>query len=366
MDPTQQSYLIVGAGMFGASTALHLRRSNPSATVTLLDRTPFPCPSAAAHDLNKIIRADYDDIFYMKLALEAQELWRTDPIYKPYYHESGMLFAENIGMGQGSIENYKTLRADFDAEMLRPEDARTRFNGIFHDAEWTGVKGCFWNPRSGWGEAHLTMKNVIQTAIDEGVTYIEATVSIISIDQSGICTGVRTEDGRELTADHTILCTGARTAKLLADSKPDKKELQMDGRMVAAAAVMCTAVIPPEKRGKFKHVPVVFNGLDHTHGSSPSVSRCKDVVTYETGLSGESIPPTADGRLKFTYEVSFTNMVYHEKSKQTISVPPEPVSQSTWSHDVPQGLKDDVLRVMKHIYGSEVEGFEIEHYRMCW
>jgi len=66
MGSTQQSYLIVGAGVFGASTALYLRQSDPSAIVTLLDQTSFPNPSAASHDLNKIIRADYDDIFYMK------------------------------------------------------------------------------------------------------------------------------------------------------------------------------------------------------------------------------------------------------------------------------------------------------------
>ena len=58
------------------------------------------------------MRADYDDIFYMKLALDAVEHWRNDPIFKDYYHESGMAFAENIGMGRGAIENYKKLGAD--------------------------------------------------------------------------------------------------------------------------------------------------------------------------------------------------------------------------------------------------------------
>ena len=72
--PAQPSFLLIGAGCFGASTALYLKRSNPSAHVTLLDRTPFPCPTAAAHDINKIIRAEYEDLSYMKLALEAQAL----------------------------------------------------------------------------------------------------------------------------------------------------------------------------------------------------------------------------------------------------------------------------------------------------
>jgi len=70
-------YLLVGAGPFGASTALHLKKTHPAAEVTFLGRAPFPCPSAAGHDLNKIIRAEYDDPLYMGLALEVAN--RPDP-----------------------------------------------------------------------------------------------------------------------------------------------------------------------------------------------------------------------------------------------------------------------------------------------
>ncbi|KAI9774044.1 MAG: hypothetical protein M1839_001929 [Geoglossum umbratile] len=346
MSSGHQSYLIVGAGAFGASTALHLRQSNPSASVTLLDRTPFPCPAAAAHDLNKIIRADYDDIFYMKLALEALEHWRNDPIYKPYYHESGALFAEDTGMGRKCIENYKTLGGEFAAEIITPEDARACFDGIFRDANWTDVKEAYYNPQSGWGEAERALRRVIEAAVDQGVIYTVATVSTISINQKGTCTGIRTEDGRELSADHTILCTGARTAKLLADSAPDREELQVGGRMVAAAAVMGAVRLTPKQIDKFRNVPVFFNCMDHTHG--------------------ETIPPTPDGLLKFISELSFTRMVYHEQLKKTISIPPDPISQNTWSQDIPLGLKQEVRRVMKHMYGMEAEGLEVETYRMCW
>lgn len=81
---------------------------------------------------------------------------------------------------------------------------------------------------------------------------------------------------------------------------------------------------------------------------------------------GESIPPTPDGLLKFTFELSFTNMEKHEKSGQIISMVPSRVSQSTWSHDVPEGLQKEVRTVIKHVYGKEVEGLEVENYRMCW
>lgn len=93
------SYLVLGAGCFGVSSALSIKRTWPSASVTLVDRTEFPCPLTAAHDLNKIICAEYEDPVYMKLAIEVQSLWRTDPILKPYYHETGILFAGIAGPG---------------------------------------------------------------------------------------------------------------------------------------------------------------------------------------------------------------------------------------------------------------------------
>lgn len=95
-----EKYLIIGSGVFGAATPLELRRRLLASQVTLLDSSPFPSPRSASADLNKIIRADYPDPFYMAMALKAQEMWRHDPIYKPYYHQTGMLYVENHGMAQ--------------------------------------------------------------------------------------------------------------------------------------------------------------------------------------------------------------------------------------------------------------------------
>lgn len=206
------------------------------------------------------MRADYDDIFYMKLALDAVEHWRNDPIFKDYYHESGMAFAENIGMGRGAIENYK-LGADVKAEIITLEDARGRFGGIFKEANWKGAKECFC-----WGEGEGALRSIIQAAIAAGAVYHEATLSTLSIDSSGICSGIETIDGGSISAHYVILCTCALTAKILADTAPKSKDLQVNGRLVTAGA--CSGIVryAPEMMGKFKKAPVFFNGLDRTHG----------------------------------------------------------------------------------------------------
>jgi sarcosine oxidase/L-pipecolate oxidase len=58
----QESILIVGAGVFGASTALHLSLGHPRCLIKLVDRGMFPNPRAASFDINKVARAGYEDI----------------------------------------------------------------------------------------------------------------------------------------------------------------------------------------------------------------------------------------------------------------------------------------------------------------
>jgi sarcosine oxidase/L-pipecolate oxidase len=61
--------IIVGAGAFGLSTALYLSQAGYT-DITVFDRaSEIPSPYSAANDLNKIIRAEYEDPFYRDLAL---------------------------------------------------------------------------------------------------------------------------------------------------------------------------------------------------------------------------------------------------------------------------------------------------------
>ncbi|KAJ2968687.1 hypothetical protein NQ176_g9057 [Zarea fungicola] len=79
------SILVIGAGIFGLSTAIHLaERGHPN--VTLLDKQPYEktlysyangCDAASA-DINKIIRSAYgSQKIYQTLSLEAIDTWNT-------------------------------------------------------------------------------------------------------------------------------------------------------------------------------------------------------------------------------------------------------------------------------------------------
>jgi sarcosine oxidase/L-pipecolate oxidase len=259
------SYLVVGAGAFGASTALQLKRSNPYANITLVDRTAFPNPSSASFDLNKIVRSDYHDIFYMKLALEAQELWRMDSLFTPHYNETGMLFAENVGKGIACMANYRLLGKDTGAKLMSVEEACTQFPE-FKNANWTGVNHAYFNPLSGWCDGQV-LSAVIQAALDLGVVYVETTVESLLLSSSGRCIGVCAQNGREFRASRVVLCAGAMTAKILADTSPDDFSLHVGARLIAAAAVSCTVRVAPDKWPKYRNSPVFANVMPHTSGS---------------------------------------------------------------------------------------------------
>lgn len=69
MDKQDSPIAIVGAGAWGLSTALHLANAGYT-NITVYERAEkIPSPYSAAWDLNKIVRAEYEDDFYTKLAL---------------------------------------------------------------------------------------------------------------------------------------------------------------------------------------------------------------------------------------------------------------------------------------------------------
>jgi sarcosine oxidase/L-pipecolate oxidase len=67
--PKDSPILIVGAGTFGLSTAYHLAKDGYTAITVLEKASSIPSALSAGFDLNKIIRAEYEDPFYADLAL---------------------------------------------------------------------------------------------------------------------------------------------------------------------------------------------------------------------------------------------------------------------------------------------------------
>ena len=276
------SYIIVGSGVFGASTALHLIRKYPDAQVTLVDRNAFTAPTrvAASWDWNKVVRADYADYEYTRLAWESRALWKEDPLFRPYYHESGIFWISATGFAQTVLDNFGRLGVNGGLYSRPVEEARKLHGGLFDDADYSGIKEVLINENSGWAEAKEALQNVIEAAVKLGVKYVEAEVATLKFENGteGACKGVVTRAGDVLEADRVILCTGAYTARLLADSAPERASLQVGDRFIAAGVTEAIAPLSDEQLEKFKDMPVAINEVPPEKGGKIGRASCRERV----------------------------------------------------------------------------------------
>lgn len=263
---SSSSVLIIGAGNFGAATALSLRKKSDKIKVTLVDTTEYPNPRAASHDINKIVRDDYPDRLYMHMLAKAMPLWRQCDLYKKWYHEVGMLRADATSFGEESIASYRDMGIKNDSELLPVDEVRRRWNGAFETANLDGVEEVLWNPNVGFAEADKALGAVVQEAVDNGVEYVVGEMSTLEFGAEGQCTGVVLRSGQTLRADKILMCTGARTAPLLAQSATDRPQLHAGDRLLATGAVSFYAKLHGEQKDKFSTIPVFKNCLPQVKG----------------------------------------------------------------------------------------------------
>ena len=97
-------FLIIGAGIFGVTTAIELCKRKHS--VALLNPGTIPHPLAESTDISKIIRMEYGtDIEYMEMVEECLPVWRewNDLFNEKLFHETGFLL-----LSQQSLDTDKT------------------------------------------------------------------------------------------------------------------------------------------------------------------------------------------------------------------------------------------------------------------
>lgn len=267
------SYLIVGAGVFGVSTAYTLIKKYPSASITIIDRDAFDADSrvAASWDWNKVVRADYDDIIYCKLALEAQDIFKTDPLYQPYFHESGIYWICRSDYAGEVIDNYRKLGRKAELSAIPVEEARKLYGGLFQDADYSGVKDVLVNRSSGWANAGDALIAVTRKCLELGVKYVVGDIETLTFDGTGACTGVKTAKGDVYNASKVILSTGAYTPRLLEQSAKasGNPNISAGDRIVAGGITTGMTTLDEESYKRFSEMPVGVQGYTAETGELP-------------------------------------------------------------------------------------------------
>ncbi|KAK2012236.1 FAD dependent oxidoreductase [Colletotrichum eremochloae] len=293
-EPAPSSILIIGSGVFGLTTAYELaqRPRYASTTITVLDRSPIPGPSqdAASVDSSRIIRADYADPAYARLAAEAQTEWRktehpSDLGAEGRYSQSGLClvadptptaasaYASSPAPSPGTV-NTNAQRAKRKAKKTSLEYVRESYNNVvslagpdgdkiirelptptaIKDFLGTPIAPGTWgyiNPLAGWADAGAAMSYLAAKVQALGrVKFVSGTATHLNYgpDRRTV-TGATLDNGEVLSADLVIVAAGAWTGRLI----------DLSGQAIATGQAVGYIDITPAELEVLRKMPVTLN-----------------------------------------------------------------------------------------------------------
>lgn len=252
------SLLVIGAGTWGSSTALHLARRGYT-NVTVLDPYPVPSAISAGNDINKIISSgqyssNKDEIEINEiLAQQAFEGWKNDPLFKPYYHDTGLLMSACTAAGLDRLGVRVRPQDDPNVVELSHPDAFRQLapSGVLQ-GDFPNWRGFFTRSGAGWAHARHALVAAAQEAERLGVKFVTGTpqgkVATLIFENNDV-KGAVTADGTIWRAEQTFLCAGANAGQFL----------DFQQQLRPTAWTLAHIALSPEERSLYKTIPVIFN-----------------------------------------------------------------------------------------------------------
>ncbi|KAJ9633021.1 hypothetical protein, variant [Exophiala oligosperma] len=256
--------LIIGAGVFGLSTALAITRRSPSTKVTVVDRLTPPVPDGTSVDTTRCIRSDYTDPIYARLAKTAQIKLQEDPEISRYMFQQGMTFvcdgepSRFTDIYRVTLTRAKSLcRPEDIVEMPCREDVYQRIHGkTSQPVAETKLGG---RPR--WNKAYCNLEAAFIDAKESIRVYYErcqnepaitfecgTPVDHINIS-GGRSQGVTLEDGTVLKADLVIVAAGAWSNRLV----------DLGSRQTPVGHEVAWIKVTPEEEARWKNMSITTN-----------------------------------------------------------------------------------------------------------
>ncbi|KAK4687540.1 hypothetical protein P7C73_g2584, partial [Tremellales sp. Uapishka_1] len=372
MTSTESKVAIIGAGVFGLSTALHLARKGYK-DVTVFDYQPYDVnvynPSegcdGASSDVNKIYRCSYGhETEYQDLAFSGRPIWLewnkaiaacpSDQLPKGITPET-KLFVE---CGFMRISNGSVL-SDYDSECLDYlEQAGLRHHQHVTknaDDQARLLQKEADNPESNWQTKSKAFEHFEGGIHDgfldtsAGVTYADKLDELI-IESGGedqVVKGLRTLDGKEHFADVVIVACGGWTPSVIPE---------VAGILETTAGSVVTVTLPEDRQDLWDrfspdNFPVWAYGLSG------------HVSAEYGGFYG--FPRTPEGKIKIGYRGrKWTNYQTHPKTGKRLSVP-----KTKYTTDRAVNLPKKSINFIKSVVGEllpELKGVGITDTRMCW
>ncbi|KAH8171926.1 FAD dependent oxidoreductase domain-containing protein [Sarocladium implicatum] len=212
--------VIVGGGTFGLSTAYHLAKSGYR-DITVVDKSEYlPSSESAGSDLNKIIRAEYEDPWYAELALAAIKEWQENPLFAPYFHQVGYLLGntpdapekakKTLAKSLSSISKHPSWKGRITPIKTR-DDIRAVAPALNGPMRFEG----YFNRLAGYAHAGDALHALYAACCELGVQFILGDGVRELSWQGNRCIGAITASGRILQADTVVVTLGASVARII-------------------------------------------------------------------------------------------------------------------------------------------------------
>lgn len=221
----QFDFLILGAGIFGVTTAVELCKKKYS--VAIINPGKIPHPLAESTDISKIIRMEYGaDEEYMDMAATCMAKWREwNKLFNDtLYHETGFLLlskkqfdAESKCFESASLNNL--LKKGYKPERINREELGKKFPAFNTDEYPDG----FYHANGGYAESGRVIETLTKYAIELGTDVYEGRTAEEIIILNNKTEGVKTREGENFISENVIVCAGNLTPFLVPELKPYMK-----------------------------------------------------------------------------------------------------------------------------------------------
>lgn len=207
------SILVVGAGVFGLSTALELNKRGYT-DVTVVDRYAPPAIDGSSVDISRIIRIDYADPVYCQMAAEAYKGWTTE--YQDQYYESGFALLSETPHNEWIAKSKATVLSN--GRTVEDINDGTELLKSYPNiqAKLSNMSG-YLNRIGGWADAAGSIQKLASKCSVAGISIISGprgTVTSLRREGSRVV-GVNLLCGGSINASQVIVSTGAWTNQLL-------------------------------------------------------------------------------------------------------------------------------------------------------
>jgi glycine/D-amino acid oxidase-like deaminating enzyme len=212
MASPSPSHVVIGAGVHGLSTALHLakelkaRKLGDGRDIVVVDKSDVA--AGASGIACGVIRNNYFQPAMRELMAHSVSVWESDP--KAYsYHPVGYIQAAPEVMHAGVAKIYEEQQQiDYPSTFVEgAEDCAAYMRDLFFDWQAQGITSVLHEQRGGYANNVASMRGLADKALAEGVE-IRSGTRVTGFEMSGDSVSAVETDRGSLPCEQVVLAVG--------------------------------------------------------------------------------------------------------------------------------------------------------------